>query len=225
MPGFWARTEVVGEADDLDLSKLEGKTVSSPTAGTGVAGMILDNALKEYGLGFGDVTMTKLSGPDALIGLQNGAVDAAWIAAPLEIEAAKDANLVPIAGYAPGVTGTALVAGPSMLDRPDLLVAFIQVVNEAITTYLSGDWREDDAVVEQLAGILETSEDVVRNSALLVFDPMTMDGVDSFLADLQTFQIEQGQLDYADPQDPATLFQPEFVEAALTCSTDWMSGK
>ncbi|MBV0896122.1 ABC transporter substrate-binding protein [Microbacterium sp. NC79] len=225
IPGFWSRKDVVGDAKNMDLTKLKGQLVSSPTAGTGVAGMILDNALKTVGLTFGDVEMTKLSGPDALIGLQNGAVSAAWIAAPLEVEAAKDPNLVPVAGYAPGVTGTAMMAGPSMLDRPQLLVAFIQVVNEAIKTKMTGDWREDDAVVATLAGVLNVDESIIRDSALLVFDPMTMDGVDTFLEGIQAFQIEYGQLDYDDPQDVNGLFDRTFVDAALTCSTDWMKKK
>ncbi|KRA25251.1 hypothetical protein ASD65_13080 [Microbacterium sp. Root61] len=223
VPGFWGRVDVVGDADDMDLSALKGQTVSSPTAGTGVAGMILDNALAEDGIGFEDVVMTRLSGPDALLGLQNGAVSAAWIAAPLEAEAAKDPSLVPIAGYAPGVTGTAIIAGPTGMKDEQLLVGFIQVVNAAIQEYLTGDWREDDEVVAQLSGILETSEDIIRNSPLLVFDPMTMDGVGEFLTDLQTFQIDQGQLDYTEPQDVNDLFSPQYVEAALTCSTDWMN--
>lgn len=223
IPGFWARVDIVGEPGNVDLSTLDGHTLSSPTAGTGVAGMILDNALKEFGLGFGDVNMTRLSGPDALIGLQNGAVSAAWIAAPLEVEAAKDPSLVAIAGYAPGVTGTSIISRPGIEEKGQLLVGFIQVINEAIKKYLTDDWRQNPAVVTQLAEFLGTSEEVVRTSALLVFDPMTMDGVEDFLTGLQEFQIAQGQLDYTEPQDVTTLFSRQYVDAALSCSTEWMN--
>lgn len=224
VPGYWARVDVVGDGPEPDLEALRGQNVGSPTSGTGVGGYILDRALEAQGLDFTDVVMQRLVGADALAALQNGAVAATWIAAPMEIEAAKDPNLRPIAGYAPGVTGTSIVVGPGLLDRPQLLVKFIQVISHTNETYLNGDYRSDPETVATLSELLGTAPDVIENSALLYFDPeMPLDGADEFLAELERFIGESGGLEYDDSIPATDLYDPQFVEAAMTCSRDWMS--
>ncbi|MGV9862310.1 ABC transporter substrate-binding protein, partial [Rhodococcus koreensis] len=121
LPGYWAHVDYVGTGPEPDLSGLAGQTVGSPTAGTGIGGLILGKTLDSAGLGIEDVTLKQLSGSDALVALENKAVAAAWISSPLDVEAAKNHNLRPIASYAPGVTGSALIAGPKFLDRPEVM--------------------------------------------------------------------------------------------------------
>ncbi|MCT7293647.1 ABC transporter substrate-binding protein (plasmid) [Rhodococcus pyridinivorans] len=225
LPGYWAHVDYVGTGPEPDLKGLAGQSVGSPTSGTGIGGLILDNALASVDLDIGDVTLKQLVGADALVALENKAVAATWIASPLEVEAAKNNNLRPIASYAPGVTGTSLIAGPKFLDRPETVVKFLQVVSRTIEENLQGDYRQDPEVRAQLAALLETDESVVEQSPLLYFDPtLSMDGVDEFLTELQDFSLENGGLEYGEPQDVTTLFDPSFVEAANTCSRDWMTG-
>lgn len=219
VPGYWSRKDVVGSATDPDLSALKGATVSTPTGGTGVSGLILDNALAEAGLDIQDVDLSSpLVGPDALNALSNGATDAAWISAPLEVEAAKNPDLVPIAGYAPGVTGTSIMAGRGLLDRPELAVRFAQVLSEVTEEHLQGDYREDDETVALLAAAEEVDEQVIRDSALLVFDPtFSMDGTEGFAEELQAFAMGRGELEYDEPLDVAGLMDTRISEALASC--------
>ncbi|OLT11051.1 hypothetical protein BJF79_24895 [Actinomadura sp. CNU-125] len=221
VPGYWSRKDIVGSAASPDLSKLKGADVSTPTGGTGVSGLILDNALKKVGLGINDVKLSPpLVGPDALSALANGAISAAWISAPLEVEAAKNPDLVPIAGYEPGVTGTAIMAGRTLLDRPEVAVKFTQVLSQVTTKYLDGDYRENPETVRLLATAEEVDESTIKNSALLAFDPsFSMDGTEKFADDLQKFSLERGELEYDEPLDSADLIDARFTEAAASCES------
>ncbi|WP_165958737.1 ABC transporter substrate-binding protein [Actinomadura sp. KC345] len=221
VPGYWSRKDVVGSATSPDLSKLKGADVATPTGGTGVSGLILDNALKKTGLGINDVKLSSpLVGPDALNGLANGAVSAAWISAPLEVEAAKNPDLVPIAGYEPGVTGTAIMAGRTLLDRPEVAVKFTQVLSQVTAKYLDGDYRKDPETVRLLAAAEEVDESTIKESALLVFQPeFSMDGTEKFADDLQAFSLKRGELEYEEPLDSADLIDTRITEAASSCDS------
>ncbi|MEU8308114.1 hypothetical protein AB0C84_31580 [Actinomadura sp. NPDC048955] len=219
VPGYWSRKDIVGSATAPDLSKLKGAAVSTPTGGTGVSGLILDNALRKVGLSVKDVKLSQpLVGPDALNALANGAVKAAWISAPLEVEAAKNPDLVPIAGYPPGVTGTAIMAGRTLLDRPELAVKFTQVLSKVTKKYLDGDYRKNAETVDLLAAAEEVDKTTIKNSALLAFDPsFSMKGTEKFADDLQTFSLKRGELEYDKPLDSADLIDTRFTEAAASC--------
>ncbi len=221
VPGYWSRKDIVGSAASPDLSKLKGAEVSTPTGGTGVSGLILDNALSKVGLGIKDVKLASpLVGPDALNGLANKAVSAAWISAPLEVEAAKNPDLVPIAGYEPGVTGTAIMAGRSLLDRPELAVKFIQVLSKVTEKYLDGDYRKNPEAVRLLSAAEEVEESTIKNSALLTFDPsFSMDGTEKFADALQAFALKRGELEYDKPLDSADLIDSRFTKGAASCAS------
>jgi ABC-type nitrate/sulfonate/bicarbonate transport system substrate-binding protein len=218
VPGYWSRADVVGPAQDPDLAALAGAIVSTPTGGTGISGLILDNALEGAGLGIDDVTVQQLGGGDALAALENGAVAAAWVSSPFEVEASHDPELVPIAGYAEGVTGTALMAGRGLLDRPELAVRLMQVMSDVTEQYLQGDYRQVPETAELFATATETSVEVARESALLTFDPaFSFDGADAFVQELQQFSLERGSLDYADPLPSEEIIDGRFVEALSVC--------
>ncbi|MDT0438647.1 MULTISPECIES: ABC transporter substrate-binding protein [Streptomyces] len=219
VPGYWARKDVVGSADNPDFRALRGKKVSTPTGGTGASAKILGDKLAGVGLSLSDVQMSIQVGPDALAALENGAVSAAWISAPLEIEAAKNSDLVPVAGYAPGVTGTTLLAGPKFVDRPEVLVRYLQVLSEVTEKYLQGDYRKNAETVSLLSEASGVKEDVIRKSALLRFDStFSMKGVEDYLGKLQTFLSKSNELDYKKPLATSELVDTTFTEALATCA-------
>ncbi|MBD0736715.1 ABC transporter substrate-binding protein [Streptomyces sp. CBMA29] len=218
VPGYWAHKDLVGSAENPDLSGMRGKKVSTPTGGTGASAKILGDALASEGLNLADVKLSVQVGPDALVALENRAVDMAWISAPLEIEAAKNKDLVPVLGYAPGVTGTSLLAGRGMLDRPDVLVRYLQVMKEVTAKYLEGDYRRTPATVALLAKAAGTTEDVIRQSALLSFDPdFKLTKVDTYLDQLQEFLATRKELKYQEPIPASELIDDRFVKALADC--------
>ncbi|TDC57912.1 hypothetical protein E1281_03115 [Actinomadura sp. KC345] len=220
MQGYWSRADIVGSAANPDVSRLKGKTVASPSGGTGVGGKILSDMLGKVGLGLDDVELKTVAGADALVALENGAVDAAWIGSPTDVQASKRPNLRQIATYAPGVTGASVIAGRSLLDRPETLVRFFQVLRSVTQKYLTGDYRKKPESVAILAKASETPEAVIRESALIRFDPnFAMAGVDDFLRMLQDFTLKQGELDYEEPLSAGELMDARFSEALAVCQS------
>lgn len=219
IPGFWARKDVVGDAGDLDLTKIKGGTVVGPTGTRGISAMILQNALEPFDMTLDDVeTGEIMQAPDGLVALENGAVDLAWLSAPTEIEAAKSGDLVPVAGYAPGVTGTVFLAGPSLLDQPEVAVRIMQVLSDVSEEYLQGDYRDNPETVSLLAKAEGVDEEIVKESLPLKFDPtFSMDGVPDFLENLQSFLQTQGDLEYDDPLPMDKIIDSRFVDALASC--------
>lgn len=220
IPGFWGRKDVVGDADDLDLTQIRDGIVVGPTGTSGASAKILQDALEPFDMTLADVqTGEIMSGSDGLIALSNGAVDLAWLSAPTEVEAAKNPDLVPVAGYPPGVTGTVLLAGPSLLDRPEVLVRILQVMSDVTEEYLEGDYRENPETVKLLAEIMNVDESIVLDSTPIGFQSdFAMTGVEDYLADMQAFLMEQGELDYQEPLTMDKVLDQRFVEALETCS-------
>lgn len=219
VPGFWARRDVVGEAGALDLTKIRDGLVVGPTGTTGISAMILQGALEPFGMNLADVrTGETMTGPDGLVALSTGAVQLAWLTAPLEVEAAKNPDLVPVAGYPAGVTGTTLVAGPSLLDRPQVMVKVLQVLSDVTEEYLAGDYRQNPETVRLLAEAGRVDPSVITSATPLTFDPtFSMEGVAPFLTELETFLRERGELEYDEPVDQAKVLDTRFVEALATC--------
>lgn len=222
LPGFWAREDVVGTGPEPDFAKLRGQTIGSQTSGTGISGKILSDALAKGGLGLPDVKITRLVGADALAALKNKAVAATWIASPGEIEASKTAGLRRIATYPPGVTGTSIIAGPKLLDRPAIAVKFAQVISETVKKYLVGDYRKQPESVAQLTKALEVDASVIQQTEPLVFDPdLSMAGTDKFLDDLQAFFLKENALDYKEALPASRLIDTSVADSARTCSRAW----
>jgi NitT/TauT family transport system substrate-binding protein len=219
MPGFWGRKDQVGEAGDLDLTKIKGGTVVGPTGTRGISAMILQNALEPFDMTLEDVeTGEIMQSPDGLVALTNGAVDLAWITSPLEIEAAKNADLVPVAGYAPGVTGTVFLAGPALLGEPEVGVRIMQVLSEVTEKYLAGDYRENAETVQLLSEAEGQPADTITAAQPLKFDPsFSMDGVPEFLENLQEFLSTQGDLEYDEPLSTDKIVDTRFVDALASC--------
>lgn len=216
--GYWARTEVVGTGDEPDLSALEGATVGSPTAGTGAGGLVMAKALEPEGLSLADVTFTQLSGTDALLALENGAVQATWLSDPVWTQALDNPDLRFVTSYAPGINGSGLVVGPGLLDRPEVLETFLRVVSQTIEEDLGPDFLEDPEVVAHLAVALDTTPEQLAEALPLDFDAdLSLDGGAEFLDELQALMQEQDVLEYDALIPGVELIDESFAQAAVAC--------
>lgn len=218
LPGYWADVRYVGTGPKPDLSGLEGQLISSPTAGSGAGGLLLQDAFAEFDMTVADITFTTASGVDSLIGLENGAVAAAWLSSPFDQEAAQNPNLRLAATYPAGLNGSGLIVGPSMLDRPEVLTKVLQVMAEVADEYLQGDYYDNDETVGYLAAALGVERDLIGKGEPLIFDS-TLDMTDSgaYVASLQTFMRGQGSLTYADDLPAEALVDAQYAKVAAGC--------
>ncbi|MBV0896148.1 ABC transporter substrate-binding protein [Microbacterium sp. NC79] len=218
LPGYWANTKYVGTADDADLTGLEGQTIGSPTGGTGAGGLVLAQALEDDGLTLDAITFTTISGADALVALENDAVAGTWLSAPFTETAAKNPNLRLAATYQPGLNGSGIIVGSKLLDRPDVLVKFLQVLAETNEAYLQGDYHKNADTLEYLATGLDQEADTIANGVPLIFDAtLDMSDAVAYLENLQNFLRSQGALDYAENVPASELMSTEFAEQAASC--------
>lgn len=216
--GYWVRTDVVGTADEIDLQALQGATVGSPTSGTGAGGLVLAKALEPAGMSLADVTFTQLSGADALVALENGAVAGTWLSDPIWTEAQDNPDLRFLSSYAPGINGSGLVAGSKLLERPEVLTTFLRVVSETIREHLGPDFLQDPEVVAHLATALDTTPEALQAGLPLDFDAeLSLDGGAEFLDELQALMQEQGVLEYDTLIPGAELIDDSFAAAAVAC--------
>lgn len=218
LPGYWARTDLVGKGPQPDMARLKGAEVGSPSGGDGIGGLIMEDALKKGGLTLKDVTFTELAGADAVLALENNSVGAAWISQPFELETAKNPDLRLVGTYEPGINGSGLVVGPGLLDRPKVLVKLLQVMAQVSATHLQGDYRRDPKTREVLAKATEQDPAALKKGESLVFDStLSMADAPGFTDRIQEFLLRSGTLEYDKPLPADKIVDKRFAEAVAKC--------
>lgn len=216
--GYWVRVADAGTEDDPTLENLKGKTFGSPTAGTGAGGLVLANILEEADITLKDITIMQLAGADALLALENGAVSGAWLSDPIWVDATKNPDLRFFGSYPPGINGSGLVVGPSLLDRPEVLTVFTKVVQDTIAEHLGEGHLQDDEVVGHLATAIGTTPEALKAGLPLSYDPeLSLEGGEEFLDELQQLMLDQGVLEYDEPYDTSVLIDETYAKEALSC--------
>lgn len=218
LPGYWAHVDYVGTGPEPDLTGLEGQIVSSPTGGSGAGGWLLDKALEKQGLGVEDITFATASGVDALIGLENQAVAGAWVSAPHHMTAAANPDLRLAATYEPGLNGSGIIVGPSLLERPVVLTKMLQVIAEMNAQYLQGDYHQNDEVVGWLSNALGQEAQSIKDGLVLIFD-QTLDMTDAgdYVQGLQDFGRATDSLTFAENIATDRLVDGSYATAAAAC--------
>lgn len=217
--GYWVRVEDAGTEDAPDIEALRGATFGSPTGGTGAGGLILAKALEPAGMSLGDIELTQLSGTDVLVALENGAISGGWLSDPIWQQAEDNPDLRFFATYPPGVNGSGLVAGPRLLERPQVLVNFLKVVGETIDQGLTGpDHLLDEQTAAYLADAFDSTPEEIMAALPLGYDATnSLDGGAEYLDTLQGLMMDQGFLEYDTPIAGEDLIDASFGEIAAAC--------
>ncbi len=196
------------------VADLKGKKVS--VNARGATEYWLNEALSTGGLTIEDIQLEVLPFPDAVAGLQAGAVDAAMVGEPLATKAEQDGVAVRLASSFPiqDVQPTALIANERWLtEQPQQAEDFVTGYMRASRLLANGGLNDPavQAIIEQYTGVPAA---LVADSVHPVF---SADGFISFegLAKLQAFFRERGQLEYDTDLDPYALADETFVMAAM----------
>lgn len=196
------------------VADLKGKKVS--VNARGATEYWLATALATGGLTLDDIQLEVLPFPDAVAGLQSGAVDAAMVGEPLATRAEQDGIAIRLAPTFPvqDIQPTAIIGNEQwMTDHPEQAEAFVTGYMRA--SKLLADGGLDDpavqAIIEKYTGVPAA---LVAESVHPVF---SADGLIAFdgLSKLQTFFRERGQLEYDTDLDPYSLADETFVMAAM----------
>jgi NitT/TauT family transport system substrate-binding protein len=169
--GIWAKSSLVPATGSMDPCKFKGLTVALGSASySNTVSLPLSKFLAQCNLTLQDIKVSTLTGPDVLIALQNGSIDAGFLADPAWADPDQK-------GYAKLVVpfGTFSVNGYMMgklrTDKPDVAAAFVRALVRTSRTYLQGNYRADPAVRAALLDIMGTTPALLDASLPLVFDP------------------------------------------------------
>lgn len=216
--GLWVQPELYDGEGEFDVSVLEGKTVATPAGLGGTSTFILAEQLLEAGMSLDDLTYNQMGTADILAALENDSLDMGWLSDPFW-QQAEDGDLVHVGGFPEDQNGTAILAGPGLLDRPDVAEAFLRAIQRATDEHLGEGYLEDEETVEHLANALDVPAEDLANPFPHTFDPeLELVGAEDFSERMQQTFIEMGDLlNYDEPLPADTVMDPSIGEAAAAC--------
>ncbi|WP_419919218.1 ABC transporter substrate-binding protein [Candidatus Poriferisocius sp.] len=171
--GVWARADVFSDPSNPDIAELEGTKMASAVGLSSVIAYPIAEALKPAGLVFGvDVEAEQIPSTDMILAMENNAVQSAWILDPLwGALVDRPDEFVFVTGQPPGEPIGGLFGGPSCREtKRDACVAFHRAIIRTINTYLTGDYHQNDEIVEAIAEAIDREPDAVRATPSLLFD-------------------------------------------------------
>lgn len=208
--GLWARTDVFSDPDNPDITELEGlKLASAVGFGSSIAYPI-QAALGEAGLMMGrEIDVETIPSPDMVTALENNAVQAAWMLDPLWAPLAEDPdNFVLVATQTPGEPIGGLYAGPSChTDKRDACVAFLRAIIRTINTYLTGDYKADEEIVNAIAEAISQEPERVGGTPPLLFDWEIREGT--------TDRMQEVFIGFAEAGNVVVEFDTPFPESQV----------
>jgi NitT/TauT family transport system substrate-binding protein len=209
--GFWVKSALAETPDDFEPCDFKGLTIGFGTPGlSSTAVLPLSKYLAKCDLTLSDIKVSTLGGPDLLVALEQGSVDAAFLTDPAWSDPDQK-------GYAQYVLpfGTFSVNGYMMgdfrTDHPEAAAAFVRAMVRTARTYLQGDYRHDPKVRSAMKEIMGVDDETLDASLPLVFDPdLRFKGGDEAV-ELQKLWIKTGNiLGYDEP-----IGVDDFVDESL----------
>lgn len=208
--GLWAKK-------DLEIADLKGKIVAASVFAT-TAFYGAYRGFQEAGFSFSDLQHLPVDTADGALALKNGAADAALVlgAAAVATGLDQDPNfhfLAPF--YWPGEPDSGILIGPSS-DTPEMeeaIVAFLRAYVRTISTYLAGDYKNDPAVQDDVARLLEIPLETLQSSPPYIFDYYYRDGT---LTSMQEMFRDAEALTYECCIPESEYLDRTFLERALT---------
>lgn len=201
----------------IDPATGQPKDVSTIAAISGPAGISvvpITRYLESVGKTVSDVAFEKVDLADMPAALDAGAVDAAWVNAPVTTMLEETGRYQRVVGYENGEYGAGYLMGPNLLrDHPEVGQAVVRALARTARDHLSGDYKTDTATVAALATALDsTPEDVLSTPALTFDTALPTDAIQK----AQQAWIAVGDILKADtPLEPTAYLDGSFLDRAL----------
>jgi NitT/TauT family transport system substrate-binding protein len=218
LQGFWIRSGLAPTSGQFDPCKMKGLTVSvGGSAGVGASDVLfLNGFLQKCNLTIKDVKISSIGGPNELIALQQGSIDAGFLADPLWKAAQSGGYAQPL--IIPGTSTPTLggyLMGSLRTQHPDVAQAFIRAMVRTSRTYLQGDYHANPTVIAALSAELHQTASVISAAPSQVFDPnliFTTDGA----SQLQKIWLGAGGvLNYSSALPNNQVYDPSVLQAVI----------
>jgi NitT/TauT family transport system substrate-binding protein len=218
LQGFWIRSGLVPSSGQFDPCKMKGLTVSvGGSAGMGASDLLfLNGYLVKCQLTIKDVKISSLGGPNELIALQQGSIDAGFLADPLWQSAQSGGYAKPL--IVPGTSTPTLggyLMGALRTQHPDVARAFVRAMIRTSRTYLRGDYHANPTVMAGLAAELHQTAQVINVAPSQVFDPDLIFTTNGAMQLQQIWLSLGGVLNYSSSLSNNQIYDPSILRAVI----------
>ncbi|MBU3866998.1 ABC transporter substrate-binding protein [Streptomyces sp. 4503] len=157
--GFWARLKPGETAGEVSL---KDRTVGTLIGKGSVIMYPMEKVLAAHQADVDSVRFQQLGPAEVLTSLKNGGVDAAWLLDPVWRQVDGDTGYAFLGGQPRGEPLGGLLFGPDLLTgNPDAGVAFLRAYIRTVNTYFAGDYKKDQAFLDDLGEALKTEPDTL----------------------------------------------------------------
>jgi NitT/TauT family transport system substrate-binding protein len=198
--GLWVQRELLDDDGQIDPDRIDGMKIALGSGGlSSVSTIPVQRWLQENDHSVNDIEPVPIGGPDMLVALEQGSVDAGYLITPFWQEPTVSECCVLVTPQPP-LAGSVYVVNERSLDEDrETVEAVFRALMRTVRTYLQGDYHSDPEVMGVLSDVLETDEDVITSSPSLRFDPDMALETD-VLTETQQVWIDAGDiLDYDEP--------------------------
>ncbi|NSW54362.1 MAG: ABC transporter substrate-binding protein [Anaerolineae bacterium] len=210
---YLARKTDVDAGTWQDKSSWADATVVIAANGlTSIQGYVLDQAVGTAGLTVDEIVVEQLNLPVQEEALRTGQVDIVYAVEPwiTRMTTTGDIGVLdPAEQYAPGLTASIVVAGPALLDNPELAGRFATAFLKAVRQYLEGATERNVAHTVNLTGM---DAALVQQICWSSASPNGEINLESLL-DYQNWLMERGLLD--EVLDVSEFYDPYPAEYAV----------
>jgi NitT/TauT family transport system substrate-binding protein len=214
--GLWVRRDAFSDPDDPDLAELDDndlRVANTQGAGT-VAIYWMERALADVGISYGDVNMQVVPPGDQVAAMKNEAIAGAYLLDPYWRQAsAEDSEFAQMA-VQPKEPNGGIFFGPNLTEKdPEVGEAFARAYIRTINTYLAGDYKKDQRVVDALAAAIGVPAESLSAGVPLTFEWEIREGL---LDEVQPLYIKYGSVtSTATPVPEDQLVDRSFYMAAV----------
>ncbi len=189
-------------------------TISGPS---GIYIVPIKRYLESVGKTLSDVTFEQIALADMQAALEAGAVDAAWVNAPVTTVLDATGQYEKVVGYEDGEYGVGYFLGPNLReDHPEVGQAFVRALARTTSDYLSGDYKTDHTTVNAIAESLKSTPEAIRKTPSMTFAAQLPTDA---IQDAQSAWLEIGDLlEFDAPMDPSTYVDPAPLDRATQTS-------
>lgn len=213
--GWYINKKALGPDGKFDPEDVKGRSLGVPTGrASGAMGLFFEK-IRAQGVDLkpDDIKFENLSGPDIASALERGAIDIGYISNPFNDVIIKSGCCEIMPGLISSRPSVYYWFSDTLRTKePDVGLAFVRALARTTQTYLQGDFRTDDKVVDALAEGSGTEADVVRKLEPNKFGT-NLDGVPEEIASYQSWYLETDALAYRTPLTADQIIDRRFVDA------------
>lgn len=202
--GIWVNADYVKADGSIDVDKFKGTSLGLGTGGLAAsASAVVVPWLEGLGLSPKDFQYETFTGPDILVGIENGSISAGWLSDPYWVSAKSEGVAKFAVGFNPDQSLSGyILSGDLLHDRSDVGRAFLRALARTNRDHLAGDYHSNEKVVQVLADAIGVEPATIAEATGCRFtDDLEFDH--DVVEVLQSIWIDVGGiLDYKTPLKP-----------------------